>query len=90
MNTDEAHAIACTAFGSDHRIQELIAAYGDELYSSLISPSPETDGKYVELVLLGYGNAQFVDDPAGNAQVLARCIIDPISSKCEVLIEGPA
>jgi hypothetical protein len=90
MTADQAHDIACLAFGRDTRIRDLLTRYGDALYSSLLPPGPDTGGQWVELVLLGRGEAKYLDDPSGQAVVVAECLINPVSGKSEVLVEETA
>ena len=85
MTSDEAHDLACKAFGGDSRIYELFKLHGDDLYLSLFHDS--TMGKWVEFLLLGVGDAKYVDDPAGKSVVVAKCIVDPGSGECEVVVE---
>jgi hypothetical protein len=90
MTLNQAHDIACRALGSDPRVRKLMDLHGDALYSSLLPPRRDTGGQWVELVLLGSGQAKFVDDPRGQSVVLARCLIDPASGHCQVLVEEAA
>ena len=90
MTGDEAHSIACRTLGDDPRIRALLRTHGDALSSSLCPPSTENGGQWVELVLLGSGEATFVDDPRGSSVLLARCIINPDTGQSQVLIEGSA
>jgi hypothetical protein len=90
MTSDQAHDIACRAMGADSRIQTLLQRHGDALYSSLCPPSEATEGRWVELVLLGVGEATHVDDPCGRSVVLARCIVNPDSGSARVVIEDSA
>ena len=87
MNGDQAHEIACRAFSNDPRIKNLLARYGDDLYSSLLSPSAESQGRWIEYVLLGRGVATYIDDPRGTSEVVARCEVDPVSGAFEVIVE---
>lgn len=87
MTSDEAHKIACRALGSDSRIKSLLQTHGNAIYSSLIPPNKENDWNWVELVQLGIGEAAYVDDSRGSSVLLARCIVDPDSGHCRVLIE---
>src|SRR5437899_3285511 len=90
MTANQAHDIACMALGRDPRVRELLARHGDALYSSLLPPSADTNGRWVELVLLGTGEAKYVDDPSGRTVVLAWCRIDPASGQPEVVVKGAA
>ena len=90
MTLDQAHDIACRALGADPRVGKLLESHGDALYSSLLPPGPGNDGQWVELVLLGSGDARFVDDPRGQAVVVARCLINPTTGRSQVIVEAAA
>jgi hypothetical protein len=90
MDPDRAHDIACEAFAADGRVLALLDKHGSGLYSSLTSPSSETGGRWVELLLLGIGDSRFVDDPRGSAIVVARCEVDPESGAYAVTVEETA
>lgn len=89
MTSDEAHRLCCRAFASDDRIHQLNEAHGDALYLSLLPPCESTNGKWVELLLLGLGDAQFIDDPAGESYIVAKCTVDPVTHECKVSLEPP-
>ncbi len=84
MTSDEAHARACHAFATNDSVGKLLAVHGNELYSSLRPPSDQTGGQWLELVLLGTGEAKYIDDPTGSSVVVARCYVDPATGKCRV------
>ena len=90
MTSDQAHDIARRALGGDARVRDLLARHGDALYLSLVPPESDPGGRWVELVLLGTGEATRVDDPRGQSVVLARCLVDPASGQAEVRVEAAA
>ena len=90
MDADRAHNIACKALASDDRVRALLDKHGSDLFMSLVSPSPETMGRWVELVLLGIGDARFIDDARGSTAVVARCEVDPESGACSITVEESA
>jgi hypothetical protein len=90
VTADQAHDIACRALGNDPGVRQLIARHGEALYSSLCAPCDDTGGRWVELVLLGGGEATYVDGPGAKSVVVARCVIDPVSGEAQVVLEDGA
>jgi hypothetical protein len=86
LNADQVHAIVLSAFAIHPSIQAFFSRYGGTLYSSLLMPEGQEE-HWRELLLLGEGDAQHVDDPRGSSKLLATCSVHPLTGAFTVTIE---
>jgi len=80
------HGLAVSAFAVHPGVQAFRSRYGDALYSSLQLPDGQEE-HWRELLLLGQGDAQYVDDPRGSSKLLATCSVHPLTRAFKVTIE---
>ena len=80
----------CSA-GGPSRLQSMrlvtvvVGSFGEAVLNLQLPDGQEEHWR--ELLLLGQGDAQYVDDPRGSSKLLATCSVHPLTRAFKVTIE---